>query len=117
MERTPQGGLGRFILKVGWLLACALVLARVLAYRNDDARLVEFYMMLVLSWPASLAAVWGYAAMLDWIPCDGVAGILLMWFFFFIVGYLQWFRVVPFVVRRVRRWREGTAPVSVVPRD
>jgi hypothetical protein len=61
--------------------------------------------------------MWGYAAMLRWIPSEGPTGILLMWGFFIVVGHFQWFAVVPFVARRVRRVLGGHAPTSVVPKD
>ena len=73
--------------------------------------------MLLLSYPLSLLAMWGYAEMLHWIPSEGVTGIVLMWCFFFVVGCLQWLVVAPFIVRKLRRVLSKPDLVSVVPKD
>jgi hypothetical protein len=57
---------------------------------------VRVFTLLVLAYPMSLVAMWGYAWLLNWIPSEGPAGILLLWCFFFAVGCFQWFAVIPF---------------------
>jgi hypothetical protein len=113
----PKPRLSWKILQGLWVVACLFVLGRSLAYRNGEAQEFEFYTMLALSYPLSLLAMWGYAAMLNWIPSDGVAGIALMWCFFFAVGCFQWIVAAPFVIRKLRRLLSKPDLVSVVPKE
>ena len=117
MQRKPQSLRWR-IVKAFWVAMCMCVLGRCMLHRDADAGLVEFYIMLTLAWPTSLIAVWGYAALLRWIPPTGPLAILLMWCFFFGVGWLQWFYVVPFAANRVRdALQKNRALTSILPRD
>lgn len=77
---------------------------------NSDAGLLLLYSMLVLSFPAGLVftmLVAGlYAALQSAFSVVVPTSYLEMafeWTGFFIVGYLQWFRLVPFLSNKVRR--------------
>jgi hypothetical protein len=116
MKKGKSRRIGWLIFQVFWVLACVYVLVRSLIYQNADAQEFEFFTLLVLAYPMSLVAMWGYAWLLNWIPSEGPAGILLLWCFFFAVGCFQWFAVIPFLARRLRRFRAERVPVSVVPK-
>lgn len=94
-------------LKIAWIMLSFIVLAYSFApYKepyNAETEILLVYLMGVLSFPSSLlvvllmgamAAVLGHFSIS--MPSNHMTGVLV-WLVFFIAGYLQWFRLVPFL--------------------
>ncbi|MGB2604147.1 MAG: hypothetical protein WBC78_11175 [Candidatus Sulfotelmatobacter sp.] len=99
------------VLKALWVLACVWILVLALIYRGpqyrDDVE-GEFLVMMGLSFPSG----WLFPFMLKLMEMlklfDGshateLQEIFVTWVPLFILGYLQWFVVVPAVARWWRR--------------
>ena len=105
--------LGRVLLTV-WIVASVTVLILVLvAYQgrpNDDAEVILIYGMAALAFPLSVALLWasGYviasvSSAFGWFPTTTYLTLIVEWMCFFMVGYLQWFKLAPWLIRAVRR--------------
>lgn len=100
------------ILKIAWLVACAVILIGVVIYKGD-AETERFLSraMLVLSLPLSLLAiplviVTGFLGQMI-SPLGTLIQIndyLVVWFWIFVLGFVQWFWLVPGIVRIIRRY-------------
>lgn len=98
------------ILKIAWLAACAVVLVGVVISKGD-AETERFLTrtMLVLSFPLGVLAspliiVTGFLAQMI-SPLGSLVQIndyVMVWFWFFVLGYVQWFWLVPSVVRLIK---------------
>lgn len=85
-----------------WIIACVFVLLRTLLFLNgpshalDDAVEVEWVLMSILSYPSSTIPYW-----LAWpsYPHSVALTIICLWILYFVIGYIQWFVVVPWVTR------------------
>jgi len=112
------------ILRVGWLLLSVAILVGTLALYDpvsgSDADLILVYGMLVLAFPsaflvAGLIALASYASdtwHLHFLssPGYGRLSILLIWVGMVIVGYVQWFILLPALISKWRsRARETSA--------
>ena len=73
--------------------------------------LVVYYAMAVLGFPAGILGMVAFnliAILLS--PQNGMLHVCGLWLFMFVAGYLQWFYVLPEVVRRFRRARPFGGP-------
>jgi len=106
-----------------WIIACVVLLVRTLFLRNGtpqtlgDAMVVEWVLMSILSYPSSMIPHW-----LEWptYPHNATLTIIYLWILYFVIGYIQWFVIVPWIVHkgydlygsvalRVRRNLQGRA--------
>jgi hypothetical protein len=115
------------VLKTFWLVACVLLLVLTLIYRGPeyrDAVEAEFLIMMGLSFPSgSLSLVMlKVIEMLKLFEPSGITElqwIFLVWVPLFVLGYLQWFVLVPAMVRWGRRrfGNHDSGKYSIVPKD
>ncbi len=98
------------ILKIAWLAACAVVLVGVVISKGDaETERFLTQTMLVLSFPLGVLAspliiVTGFLAQMI-SPLGSLVQIndyVMVWFWFFVLGYVQWFWLVPSVVRLIK---------------
>lgn len=101
-------------LKIVWILCSVAVLAVTLARYEpglaSDIGIFLVYGMLFLAFPSSLlvAGIFALISMLQdqlGVPfLDAIGsnyfGFCVMWFAFFVVGYLQWFVLLPWLWRK-----------------
>jgi hypothetical protein len=94
-----------------WITISVVVLFATLHFYdgkpNSDAELLLAYGMLTLSFPCSilLSAIVGAIGYLFYITYGNVIhttylSILITWLCFFVTGYIQWFKFVPWLLRR-----------------
>lgn len=111
MRILPSGRNGIFlrVIAILWILACVSLLIHALLLRNasphtfGDAEEMEGLLMLVLAFPSSLIAFLPFRGIKLGYPENDLRSILLGWFIFFVIGYLQWFVLVPRAIRWTRR--------------
>ena len=106
--------------KWSWV-ACsfAVLLAALYFYdgkRNSDADVLLAYGMLALAFPggfllSSVVGLVGYLAysMYGYVLQVSYWSIAVTWLCFFIVGYWQWFKLLPWLVRRIRERQQRAA--------
>ena len=99
------------VAKVAWLVACALILVGFLICRGNVE--VEDFLTLtmqVLSFPLGLLAtplilITGFLAQVI-SPLGSLlttfGDYVMVWFCFFVLGFVQWFLLVPGIVKLVR---------------
>jgi len=111
------------LLKIFWLIACFAALAWTFvacgyegnATLRGECSLLAAIVMAFLTFPVGLlwwlliSAV-GYVLSRVGIEIGGVSAIadLVVWFGFLIVGYFQWFKLVPWIVHRIRERKQST---------
>lgn len=87
-----------------WVGACVAVLVFYLRTHanTSDADIVLGYAMIALSFPASLAdiVIHGWIGV---VTSRQDTGTVWAWVEMFIVGYIQWFVLLPLIIRAVRR--------------
>jgi len=111
------------VLKALWLLACVWILVLTLVYRGPkyrDAVEGELLIMMGLSFPAGwLFAYLFLGTLLGGSQTSELQWIFLIWLPLLVLGYLQWFLLVPVLVRwgskKFRRNASGNA--TFVARD
>jgi hypothetical protein len=120
---------GRFwrALRTLWLLACTLVLVLTLIYRGPeyrDAVEAEVRIMMGFSFPSGWLAfvlldVLQKLKLFDIGKATELQTILIAWITLFVLGYLQWFVLVPTIVRwwRKKFGNSSSSNISVVPKD
>lgn len=98
--------------QLAWLMACGLVLLRFLiSFRDPEAQESLMWAMQALSFPLGLLAmplIIATAFLAQVISplgslLVGVGDYVMVWFWFFILGFVQWFLIVPGVVWLVKR--------------
>ncbi len=109
------------MLKAIWLFLACLVLGVTLfnfeKSSNPDIAQFLFYAMLVLSFPLGFLV----AALLSYLVIglhsafgltleSDYLSITLLWAIFVIVGYLQWFVLIPFIRERLRERKNNSKP-------
>ena len=105
-----SGGRNRFwrVVALLWTCACVSLLVHTILLRNapphefGDAEEMEELLMMILSFPAGLLAVLPFRGIGPGYPENDPRSILIGWFIFFLVGYAQWFVLLPLAVRWVR---------------
>lgn len=112
------------LLKIVWLIACLAVLVWTFVACGHEANttlrgecsLLAAIIMAFLTLPVGLlwwllVSAAGYVLSLVGIEIGGVSAIadLVVWLGFVFVGYLQWFKLVPWVVRRIRERKRAVS--------
>lgn len=102
------------VAQVAWLVACGLILVGFLICRgNVEAQDLLMLAMQVLSFPLGLLAmplvlVTGFLAQMI-SPLGSLlttfGDYVMVWFWFFVLGFVQWFLIVPGVITLVNRLR------------
>lgn len=92
------------------LLVLGVVLGSFAKYQQKDIGIVLGYCMVILSFPSGfvLLAFLGFVLMpisdaLGLTLSFGYTYIIVYWIAFLLVGYLQWFHLVPVIWRLIRR--------------
>jgi hypothetical protein len=106
----PKSKMLRFIAAL-WILACAFLLVHELLLRNSsphdfgDAEEMQELLMICLSFPIGMIGFLPFngIAIVPVLPENDLRSIVLSWMFPFVLGYIQWFVLVPLALRRVRR--------------
>jgi hypothetical protein len=122
---------GRKLVKTGWSLLCIFVLAFTLAEaivnsQSSGKYLVAgifiIYPMMILSFPSCFLWLYPYGWISFALDYIGISGSLnfgeasfyvvnfILWLGFFIVGYLQWFKLLPFLLEKWRSRRSHASP-------
>ena len=105
----PSRTLIRRTIAALWVLACLWLLARTLLLRHAppdlfaDAEEYEQILLLALSTPLCLVGVTvAQRITFNWwpYPANDARTIVVIWLAFFLVGCLQWFVLVPWVVHK-----------------
>ena len=103
------------MLKTAWLLACFTVLLGFLIFKRDaSVQLYLFWIMQVICFPLGLLVFpFTFATMFMAQVVPGVGSVvqflagnndyLVVWFWLFVFGFVQWFLLVPGIVRLVRK--------------
>jgi hypothetical protein len=109
------------LLKIVWLIACLAVLVWTFfacgheanATLRGECSLLTAIIMALLTLPAGILwwlLIGGASHVLSSVGIEigGAAAIadFVVWFGFFVVGYLQWFKLVPWLIAR---WRSRRA--------
>jgi hypothetical protein len=106
------------VIRIVWVagaVAC-LVLVEIIArdpeaYQSASALLV--FAMLILTFPAGYIALeitYWYSSILVVDRFIGPLDFLIVWLIFSVIGYLQWFKLVPWVAQRIfQRRAPGSA--------
>jgi hypothetical protein len=106
--RTPKG---RIVLAL-WLVACLAVLIDGFIERNtSEWGMVFFLLMNCLTFPSGYVFSLVFAAVFRFLMANGITvlnergfiPILILWPFFVVVGYLQWFVLIPWLAHRLTR--------------
>ena len=91
------------VLKALWLLACVSILVLTLIYRGPtygDAVEAEALIMMALSFPSGwLFAYLFFGTLIGGNQTTELQWIFIIWVPLFVLGYLQWFVLVPVAVR------------------
>jgi hypothetical protein len=126
--RSEKRAVGWRVLKALWILACLGVLATTLIYfrtpEYPDAGVGLFLTMMALSFPCGwlslvLLKLSEMLKLFDISKASELRTILSAWATLFVLGYLQWFVLVPTIVRWWRRkfGDRSSEKISVVPKD
>ena len=104
------------LLKIAWMAAeVALVGWAVwLQYQGrTEEQILVFYALNVLSFPAGLLFYMVFSGCMLLFdsssagPAADYAFTILVWIGFFVAGYLQWFRLVPYLIRKTGAQTSG----------
>jgi hypothetical protein len=101
------------IIKALWIGATLFVLF-VTLYAHDDKPFSDIWifltwLMLILSFPAGLvvsAAHYALGAGFSITLKTSYLSLALEWSAYFILGYLQWFKLVPYLIAKLRTLRK-----------
>jgi hypothetical protein len=111
--------------KLIWVVVCVAVLIWSFIYCGQQANptlrgecsLLGSGVMVLLSLPTGLLWVWlvsavGYGLSAYGLVIDGSSLIVdfVIWLGFFILGYLQWFKLLPYLIKKWRGRRSRTSP-------
>ncbi|OYT87621.1 MAG: hypothetical protein CFE46_10760 [Burkholderiales bacterium PBB6] len=109
MDLVPQSRIGKVVLSA-WLLLCLSLLAFAYVQREDKDMAAIFTTSLVaLTAPLSLPPGAAVGMSMSWLyanqglPYHPFTDLVPSWVVMVAAGYLQWFVLVPSVVRRLRR--------------
>lgn len=96
-------GIAYWVAQAIWISVCVAALVIYIRTRSNatDADVFLGYAMIVLSFPSG-SIVFGIQARLGSLANIQV-GSIWMWAEMLIIGYLQWFVLLPLVIRAVRR--------------
>jgi len=98
------------IIKVLWIAATLFVLFVTLSgyHSAHDNGIwdVLTWLMLILSFPAGLVVslvLWALEVWFSIISRTSYFSLVVGWTAYFVLGYLQWFKLVPFLIDKLRR--------------
>ena len=107
-------------LRILWIIASIAMLIVTLLFYNPtlgrDADLLMVYGMLFLCFPSGflVAGLFASLAILEeslkipFLNMDyGSMSIFIIWFCFFVVGYIQWFKLLPFLIDKWQSRQRG----------
>lgn len=108
-----SGSMALRYVKFGWIIAGVMVLLTTIYFfdgeQNSDIDVFLIWLMLALSFPGGIVCALifsGFAYVLYQATAMTVPttylSILLFWAVFFVVGYWQWFVLVPRLVKRFK---------------
>ena len=107
MAGPGRGAILRRVLKALWLFACVSILVLTLIYRGPeyrDAVEAEVLVMIALSFPSGwIFAYLFLGTLIGGTRTTELQWIFLVWVPLFVLGYIQWFVLIPAVVRWGRR--------------
>jgi len=103
----------RRTLKLAWLVIWSVALVATLwgtAYESQrDLDLVLTWFMIAFSFPSSLLGIfiaggisYVWHEVFHLVAYAKSAGIIIPWFIFFSLGWLQWFVVTPWIFRKIQ---------------
>ncbi|MRD49797.1 hypothetical protein GHT07_21215 [Caenimonas koreensis DSM 17982] len=79
---------------------------------NSDIAVFLVWLMIGLTAPAGLLVPLGHVALYEIyllsVPTS-YESLFFDWLAFCVLGYLQWFKLVPFVFERARQWRSRSS--------
>ena len=115
------------LLRLIWIALAVMVLFITLFFydgkTNSDVDTILAYGMFILSFPIGLlmaifAGGIGYVAnsLYGYVVPVSYLTIAIGWILFFVVGYLQWFVLVPFIWSKVRKNKKAKGGLSVEQR-
>lgn len=101
-----------------WLLLGVIILGFTLynfdGKENSDVSIFLFWAMLVLSFPVSIAINLLFAGISYFVDNlffgaikVGYTYLFIVWFMFFLAGYFQWFKLIPFFLGKFQKARSG----------
>lgn len=100
------------VIKLVWITAAIIVLVLTLAGFDDkagsDIAVLSTWYMLALSFPAGLLVQLVHVALYDGLSITvetSYSSLVLDWLGFFIVGYWQWFKLTPYLYRKLQKFR------------
>lgn len=105
------------VLKVVWLALSLMVLAVTLYFfdgkPNSDVAVFLYWAMFILAFPISWVVYLIYAGILyalyelfSWTFPESYGGLFLDWLLFAVAGYLQWFKLLPLLIGKIRNSRQ-----------
>ena len=104
------------IIKALWIGAAVLVLfVTIDAFHSErDSGIwdVTTWLMLILSFPAGLVVLLIFSALevdISIIRKASYLSLTLGWSAYFVLGYLQWFKLLPYLITKLRGLRKKTA--------
>lgn len=101
-----EGAKSYSLARLTWLVLAVLALGSALMLLKagqKDADIVLAYALLILTFPTGFIVGPMMGSALSW---DSTSSILIYWSVSVIVGYVQWFVLVPLAIKRVRETRE-----------
>lgn len=102
------------IIKASWFIATLSVLFVTLyafdGKPNSDIWIFLTWIMLILSFPASLVISLVHIALGHFSVTIDTTYISLTfeWAVYFTLGYVQWFKLLPYIVHKIRERKKGT---------
>ncbi|MBI3045570.1 MAG: hypothetical protein HYY78_22415 [Betaproteobacteria bacterium] len=107
------------IIKALWIGATVFVLAITLyafdGKPNSDIEIFFAWCMLALSFPGGLLVPLVHVALYDGLSITvetSYFSLVLNWGGFFFLGYIQWFKLLPYLIAKLRGFRKKGAPVK-----
>jgi hypothetical protein len=107
------------IIKALWIAATVFVLAVSLyafdGKPNSDIGIFFAWYMLALSFPGSLLVPLVHVALYDGLSITvetSYLSLVLDWVGFFVLGYLQWFKLLPYLVAKLRGLSKKETPAK-----
>jgi hypothetical protein len=104
------------IIKALWIGAAVFVLFITLygfdGKPNSDIETLLGWYMLALSFPSGLLVSLVFVVLYDGLSITvetSYLEVVLVWIGFFALGYLQWFKLLPYLIAKLRGLRKKTA--------
>lgn len=117
---------GQRVSKIGWVLICLFVLIYAMVTANVKLSGAQMYLwtiigysMGLLSFPSCFVFIFiysGYAYLSGsselfsfsiFGNIRAYVEIFIIWLFFFLLGYVQWFKLLPWCIKKLKRAKDG----------